>query len=238
MRTNTRNTFRTKRRGVATAAAVAALGLTLAGCGGGSDTASQQPAAPEASATTPAEGQQTSPAAAPTSETPTTQATTQGTAQAAAGAGDDDIPASTEVVNTAIDTAVAQVPNAVAYDFEYDDDQFEIDVTDGQSEREVTIDADGTTVIEQDNDDLGDFLNENREEVLNAEVDMKQAIQVALNQQAGIPTSAELDKDRNLVGDAPDTLAWDIEIAAQDGTEADIVIDAVTTEVLSTELNR
>lgn len=236
MTTNLMNTFRTKRRGVATAAAVAALGLTLAGCGENTDTASQQPAAPEAGATSPAEGQQTSPAAAPTSETPTTQGTTQGTSQAAAG--DDDIPASTEVVNTAIDTAVAQVPNSVAYDFEYDDDQFEIDVTDGQSEREITIDADGTTVVEQDNDDLGDFLNENREEVLNAEVDMKQAIQVALNQQAGIPTSAELDKDRNLVGEAPDTLAWDVEIAAQDGTEADVVVDAVTTEILSTELDR
>lgn len=210
---------RTTRRGVALLAA-AGLSVTLAACGS-DDQAAENAPAPEASTSAPAD--------TPTTEQPTSESPTTGTT------GSVDAPASADAVNTAIDTALAQLPNSKAFDYEWDDRRFEIEITDGQQEQEIVVGEDGTTVAETKTDGVD---RDDRDELVAAQVDMKQAIQVALNEQAGVAVSAELDKDRNLLGNAPDTLAWDIELKAQDGSDVDIVIDAQSAEVLSKEIDR
>lgn len=198
------STFTSSRTRMGVVAVAAALGLALAGCGSGDDNAAQAPA--ESSA-------------APTSAAPATDPTT--------GTEATDAPTD-DTVYKAIDTAIAQLPGAKAYDLELDDNGtgYEIEVTDGTTEREVKVAGDGVTVQGTD-DDAADA--DNAKEANEATVDMKAAIEKVLAQQPGMVTEAEIDRDRD--GQLKDVLAWDIEVRDADNNEHEFVVDAASGEV-------
>ena len=99
----------------------------------------------------------------------------------------------TAIALTAIATA-EEGTGGVAYEIDDQDDDgtWEVDVRDGDASVEVKLNADGTQILEQENDDLDD---DDKAGLDAASITLSEAIQTAINHVGGELDDAELEED-------------------------------------------
>lgn len=194
-------------------APIAALSMTIALAACGSDDAAD-PASVDTSVTSiesPSPGQIT-PSETPTEEPPATS-----------DAASDDV---TATALTAIATAEAAAGGqAYEIDDQDDDGTWEVDVRVGNASVEVTVSADGTEVVEQENDDLDD---DDRNALDAASITLTQAIQIAIDEVGGVLDDAELEDN-----DDGKPYHWEvsIDIPGNDDVEVLVSIDGQIIEI-------
>ncbi len=183
-----------------TLTAVAAFGL--AACGSASQ--------PAATTNAPSSASAPGPASTTNAATPTASATT--------AASDD---ATTKAALAAVATAEAAVPGgvAVSIDDEDSDSAWEVDVQTADRRVEVTVSADGTTVVsrEDEDHDAGDWATASA-----AKVGIADAIRAALAHTPGRFDDADLD-------DHTGSYAWEVEVHPQGSTSStELLVDPAT----------
>lgn len=181
------------------AASAAAGALALAGCGNSDD--AQQ----------------------------TDDAQQQSTAQAedtesADDAGDDDAAAdekggSLEAAHAAIDLAEKEI-GGKAIEIDFDDEKtWELTVLKGSEEHEVEINAEGTEVLKKEKDD-DQADKEDVDALKKAKISLKEALERALDEQAGTIDEADLDTDGKPT--------WSVEIYPEGETDSvDVYVSAI-----------
>lgn len=141
-------------------------------------------------------------------------------------------PDSTPAVDdTAWRSAIATAEEhagGTAYELDDQDDNgtWEIDVAVGDRSVEVTVSADGTSVVETEDDD--DLDDDDRQALSVATITLEDAILTALAEVPGQLDDAELDDDNG-------TFAWEITIDVDNDDDVEVYIDVVTGEVLRVE---
>ncbi|GAA4284504.1 hypothetical protein GCM10022261_20350 [Brevibacterium daeguense] len=198
-----------KRNNCALAAAVLGFGLVLSGCGGG------QTAESTATPADPAPAAESGAAQSPADDETATEPT-NGTDTGAADSADN-IASATAAI------ALAEGENngiAVEIDRSDDDQQWEVEVVEGDREVEYDISADGSEIVgNRDEDDSDD---DDRSAAEAAEVSLSEAVEKAAEAHPGTLESAELD-------DEDDRLGYEVEIHS-DG-EKELWVDAKSGEV-------
>ncbi|MBO2457854.1 PepSY domain-containing protein [Actinomadura violacea] len=147
---------------------------------------------------------------------------TAGTALAAGGGhGDGDRPEKAPAVTAdqAMGAALKAVPGTVG-EADLDDGAWEIDVLAGDGAwHEVKIDASNAKVTADQTGKESDAAE--AQGLKNTKVTAQQAAATALKSASGAVTSVELEHE----GDKP---AWEVEVAGQDGTEHELLVDGAT----------
>lgn len=126
----------------------------------------------------------------------------------------------------AIATAEAEA-GGTAYEIDDQDDDgtWEIDVRVGDRSVEVTVSADGTTVVEtEDNDDLD---SDDLAALDAATITLTEAIEIAINEVGGILDDAELESDDGEQG-------WDVTVDTDAKDDVDVLV-SVTGEVITVD---
>ncbi|QFG26041.1 PepSY domain-containing protein [Actinomadura sp. WMMB 499] len=154
-------------------------------------------------------------------------------AAAGAGGGDEDVPAGTRVTAVQAAQAALKAAPGTVEDVDLDDGGWEIDVAaSGGGVRTVTVDAGSGKVVQNraDRDDGDDDADDRREAAAEAKalggakVTAVAAANAALKAAPGTVTSVDLR-----AGNKP---AWEIEVAASDGTEREVRVDAASGKIL------
>lgn len=182
---------------------IAGLGVAalLSGCGNGGTTtipAETPVASPETTATTPAQ----TPATTPAQTAPDTGSSvlTEGFA--------------------AVALAESEVPGSQAVGLDLDDDgSWEVEVISGERKFEFDISADGTTVLEREEDDADD---DKVSKLAQVQVPITDAISTAMTQVAGQFDDAELDEEDGRV-------VWEVNL----DDDVDVQVDVVTGEIVN-----
>lgn len=192
--------------------AISALALTAAACTNDDTTADPaEPAAPPAATTAPAEPGATAPTEATDEATPADAAT----------------PANAEERNanalSAIATA-AEEAGGTAYEIDDSDDdgQWEVDVMVENRSHEITVAADGSTVIEREEDDAD---QEDISRLDQAQVTIEQAIEAALAEVPGSLDDVELSDDNGRG-------VWEVSIDETENDDVEVYIDIVSGDVV------
>lgn len=188
--------------------AVSALALTAAACT--NDEATPTSPAPPPAATAPATE---APGAMPT-PTP---------AEGATPGGDATPNERNATALRAIATA-AQAAGGTAYELDDadDDGQWEIDVMVGDRNHEVTVAADGQTVVSREEDDAD---TEDRNRLQQAQTTIEQAIEAALMEVPGNLDDVELDDDNGRT-------VWEVTVDEQNMQDVEVYVDVVTGDVV------
>lgn len=179
-----------------TTLAALAVGALLTACGGGgatTDPTTTEPAQPTPAQTVPSHE---SPSQAP-----------------------DDVPAVVTAGFAAIELAEAEVPGSQAISLDANDDgEWDVEVLLGDREYEFEISADGTQILERDEDDAD---NDDVELLATAVITLPEAINIALGQTDGTFDDADLDED---------TRAWQVDF--DDPDDREIHVDVVSGEIV------
>ena len=204
-----------------TATLALTLALGLAACGT-DDTPSistaGQPAAEASSEPT------TDSAADDSTASDTADDTNGGDDAAATDAGSaDDL---TAAALAAIATAEAEA-GGTAYEIDDQDDDgtWEIDVRVGDRSVEITVSADGATVVETDDDD--DLDSDDRAALDAATITLTEAIEIAINEVGGVLDDAELETDDG-------QHAWEVTVDTDAKDDVDVLV-SVTGEVIKVD---
>lgn len=184
------------------AASAAAGALALAGCGN----SEEEPQIEDAQPTTQAED-----------------------TESADDAGDNDAAAnekggSLEAAHAAIDLAEKEI-GGKAESIDFDDDKtWDVTVLKGSEEHEVEINAEGTEVLKKEKDD--DQADKEDVDALKiVKISLKEALQRALDEQAGTIDDAELESDGNIT--------WSVEIYPEGKTDSvDVYVSAMNGEIV------
>ncbi|MGJ3509843.1 PepSY domain-containing protein [Enemella sp. A6] len=150
---------------------------------------------------------------------------TPGEAESSPKSDDDDKQgADIEKGFAAVELAESETSNGKAISLDWDDDgHWKVDVIEGKTEREFTINADGTEVIEVEDDDAD---SDDVERLSKASVSLTDAVRKAMGEVEGTLDTAELDEvDSNV--------AWEVEIDTPEGDDVSIYINAASGEVLN-----
>lgn len=195
--------------------AVSALALTAAACTNDQATPASpaSPAAPPPAATAPAtEAPGSMPAATPAES-----------AMPGGGATPSDRNAG---ALRAIATA-AQTAGGTAYELDDadDDGQWEVDVLVGDRNHEITVAADGQTVLSREEDDAD---TEDRNRVQQAQITIEQAIEAALAEVPGNLDDVELDDDNGRA-------VWEVTVDTSDMQDVEVYVDIVSGDVVRTD---
>ena len=208
-----------------TTALVLSLSLGLAGCGADDeDTSTIAGADVTAEGNTTARGEDTAP-----DDTVSDDDDADDTSESDDDADDDTSAGDPGDTNAtalaAIATAEAET-GGVAYEIDDQDDDgaWEVDVRVGETSVEVTLGADGTTVLGTEDDDLDD---EDRAGLDAAEITLTEAIELALADTPGVLDDAELDGDDN-------QHAWEITLDVAQDDDLDLLV-SVTGEIIHVE---
>lgn len=184
------------------AASAAAGALALAGCGN----SEEEPQIEDAQPTTQAED-----------------------TESADDAGDDDAAAdekggSLEAAHAAIDLAEKEI-GGKAIEIDFDDEKtWELTVLKGSEEHEVEINAEGTEVLKKEKDD-DQADKEDVDALKKAKISLKEALERALDEQAGTIDDAELESDRNIT--------WSVEIYPGGKADSvDVYVSAMNGEIV------
>lgn len=111
---------------------------------------------------------------------------------------------------------------AYELDDQDDDGSWEIDVAVGNRSVEVTVSADGTQVLELDDDDLDD---EDRRGLEAAQLTILDAIGNALAERPGTLDDVEL-------GDERGTFAWEVTIDTESRDDVDVYVEVTNGEIV------
>lgn len=218
-----------------TTALVLSLSLGLAGCGAdeGDDTSTPAGADVTGGANTTPTGDDAAPngnTSGNTSDDDDADDTSDREDDADDDAADATASAGTsEDTNTAALAAIATAETetgGVAYEIDDQDDDgtWEVDVRVGETSVEVTVSADGTSVLGTEDDDLDD---EDRAGLDAAELTLTEAIELALADTPGVLDDAELDGDDN-------QHAWEITLDVAQDDDLDLLV-SVTGEIIHVE---
>lgn len=206
----------------------AALALALAGCGtqpGADDDvdgANSGTPAPTAEQTTGGAGETAT--SSPTdagSASPTDTATTGAATTGAATSGGD-----VNTAQNAIETAESEV-GGQAMDLDYDDDgEWEIEVVSDGQYTEVTVSADGGTVVETDDPD--DLDSDDQREFDAAEISLADAITTATDEHPGNIDDVELETEDG-------TVVYQVDLyVGSDNSDLSVYVDAANGEIVKT----
>lgn len=124
----------------------------------------------------------------------------------------------------AVATAEAEAGGtAYAVDDQDDDGGWEVDVATADRSVEVTVSADGLTVVGTEEDDLDD---DDRAVVEAAETTLREAVEAAVAEVGGVLDDAELDEEDG-------SPVWEVTLDRTDGgdDDVDVRVDAVTGDV-------
>lgn len=191
--------------------AVSALALTISACGGdtpGEETSPAVTVNPTEDA--PVEEPTSAPTEAPTeATTPPSEPPTE-TAGPDTGAPDDLTAAAIQ----AIRTAEAEV-GGIAYEIDDIDDDgvWDVEVWVGDRSIEVEVSGDGASVVRTEDDDSMD--SDDRAALESAQVDIVEAIEIAIGEFGGVLDDAELD-------DENDRWVWEVSIQGVGDVDVDI----------------
>lgn len=186
----------TERRRPTAVAALAIAGVLLAGCGGGDGEPDDDRR---------------------TEQSQPTQSPSDGSSPAEAGAN------TAEVAKTAVDTAEAEGGTAIAVDYSQKRDTWEVEVIEGQTKTEYTLNSAGTEIIHgedepADTDDLSALQVR--------EISIQEAIDTAHDAHPGLVDEVELD-DKN------GTLVYELDIYPDDGSKVEVIVDATSGEIVA-----
>lgn len=133
----------------------------------------------------------------------------------------------TAIAILAIDTAEAEA-GGTAYEIDDQDEDgtWEVDVQVEDRSVEVTVSADGTQVVETEDDDLDD---EDRAALDAATITLTEAIELAVNEVGGVLDDAELEGE-----DDGDPHHWEVSVDTDENDDIEVHI-SVTGEVLGTD---
>ena len=125
----------------------------------------------------------------------------------------------------AVTTATGELAGSTAYELDLADDgsSWEVDVSDGTGSQRVDVSADGATVENSRSTPLRD---DDAAQLQEAEIDILQAMRIALGQQDGDIVEVDLDDENG-------TTIWDVAVRVASGDDRDLYIDAVTGELVS-----
>lgn len=139
-----------------------------------------------------------------------------------AGAADD----LTAAALAAIATAEAEV-DGTAYEIDDQDDDgtWEVDVRVGDRSVEITVSADGATVVNTDDDD--DLDSDDRAALDAATITLTEAIEIAINEVGGVLDDADLETDDGQHG-------WDVTVDTDAKDDVDVLV-SVTGEVIKVD---
>lgn len=160
----------------------------------------------------------------------TPAATASATADAAASSttASDDRGGDPEAAKAASDLALTTASGQKVRSLDFDDDrEWEVEVMTEAGEVDVTISADGATVISTGSVD--DLDADDRAE-LDRAIPLNQAIDIAIGALPGTIDDVELDDD-----DSDGLLTWEVSIYDADGVDHTVHVNAETGEVLSVE---
>ena len=123
----------------------------------------------------------------------------------------------------AVETAVNAVRGSSAIELDFSDrlQAWEVDVFDVDAELEVQVSPDGSEVLAQR--ESGGAEPEQARELEQTRVSMSEALVTAAEAESG-------NVDEVTLGDEGGLPVWEIEIGREDGSSADVLIDAVTGE--------
>jgi len=131
----------------------------------------------------------------------------------------------TDIALTAIRTAEAEA-GGEAYEIDDidDDGTWEVDVRVGDRSVEVTVDSEGTTVLETEDDDLD---GEDRAALDAATVTLTEAIEIAIDEAGGVLDDAELETDDG-------RQAWEITVDTGEHDDLEVLV-SVTGDVIKVD---
>lgn len=188
------------------AASAAAGALALAGCGN----SEEEPQIEDAQPTTQAED--------------TESADDAGDDDAGDDAAADEKDGSLEAAHAAIGLAEKEI-GGKAESIDFDDDKtWDVTVLKGSEEHEVEINAEGTEVLKKEKDD--DQADKEDVDALKiTKISLKEALQRALDEQAGTIDDAELESDGNIT--------WSVEIYPEGKTDSvEVYVSAMNGDIV------
>lgn len=131
-------------------------------------------------------------------------------------------PAGPKELGAAVKTAQGEAKGSPISADRGDDGNWEIDLLDGRKETTVKVSADGTkaqgTTQDAQDDDAGD------ENPSDAKVGLVEAAEAAVSDNPGTIEDVSLDNDDK-------TLAWEVSVGQQDGSDIDVRVDAANGKV-------
>lgn len=131
----------------------------------------------------------------------------------------------TDIALAAIRTAEAEA-GGEAYEIDDTDDDgtWEVDVRVGDRSVEVTVDPEGTTVLETEDDDLD---GEDRAALDAATVTLTEAIEIAIDEAGGVLDDAELETDDG-------RQAWEVTVDTEEHDDLEVLV-SVTGDVIKVD---
>lgn len=195
----------------------AALALVLAGCGSSEQATEGAPKNTETvSTSTPSEKATTQTLAG---SSPTASADSAAGATTKGGDGDS--------AQNAIETAQSEVGGqATDIDFDDDDKQWDLTLVNDGKATEVTVNADGGDVLQQDNDDT--LEADDQQEFDTAQITLADAVNTATAERSGTINDAELTQENNMV-------VYKVDLyTGADNSEVTILVDATNGDIVTT----
>lgn len=187
-------------------AGVGALAL-LSGCAGTDDPTPTDPEAPV-----------TTEAAPPADPAPSEEPGNAPDQNPGAGAVD------IEAGFAAVELATTEITGGQVIALDWDDDgHWTVDLISGDTEHEVKTNAEGTEILEQEQDSVD---REDAERLTEVQVSLEDAVRTAMGEAEGDFDAVDLDTQGGAV-------VWEVEIDTPDGNDVSVYVDVATGEVLN-----